>query len=103
MKKLLWLLAIALMFYAANAQTTKKEQKKDMPKMEQKALKEHKCTEACSNGKHAYAHGEKGHKCTKECAKQCEKKEMKIGTWVILSLETVSQFLISGYPPSVIK
>ena len=77
MKKLLWLLAIALMFYAANAQTTKTEQKKDMPKMEQKALKEHKCTAACKNGKHVYAHGEKGHKCTKECAKQCEKKEMK--------------------------
>ena len=29
--------------------------------------------------------------------------QMKIGTWVILSLETVSQFLTSGYPPSVIK
>jgi len=36
-------------------------------------LKEHKCTSACKNGKHVYAHGEKGHTCTAAC-KKTEKK-----------------------------
>lgn len=61
------------MCFAVDAQTTKKEAKKETPKTEQKALKEHKCTPACKDGKHVYAHGEKGHKCTKEC-KKAEKK-----------------------------
>lgn len=76
MKKLIWLLAIAFMFYMANAQTVKKEQKQEKPRMEQKALKDHKCTAACKDGKHVYAHGEKGHKCSKECEmshKECMK------------------------------
>ena len=42
----------------------KKDTKKEMP------LKEHKCTAACKNGKHAYAHGEKGHVCGSECKKK---------------------------------
>ncbi|MDE3235094.1 MAG: hypothetical protein KGO81_03990 [Bacteroidota bacterium] len=33
-------------------------------------LKEHKCTAACKNGKHVYAHGEKGHVCGPECKKK---------------------------------
>ncbi len=69
MKKLLWLLAIVLLFYVANSQPTKKEPKKELPKTEQKMVKEHKCTAACKKGKCVCAHGEKGHKCTKECKK----------------------------------
>jgi hypothetical protein len=72
MKKLLWLLAIVLMFCIANAQTTKTGQKKDMPKTEQKSMKMHKDTAACMK-----AHGKKGHKCTKECAKQNAKEVKK--------------------------
>jgi hypothetical protein len=31
------------------------------------ALKDHVCTDACKNGNHVYAHGEKGHTCTEAC------------------------------------
>ena len=31
------------------------------------ALKDHVCTDACKNGNHVYAHGEKGHVCTDAC------------------------------------
>ncbi len=31
------------------------------------ALKKHVCTAACKDGKHVYAHGEKGHVCTDAC------------------------------------
>ncbi len=31
--------------------------------------KKHHCTAACTNGKHVYAHGEKGHVCTDACKK----------------------------------
>ena len=45
-----------------------------MDKMDDKmAMKEHKCTKACKDGKHVYAHGEKGHVCTDAC-KKMEKK-----------------------------
>ncbi len=45
-----------------------------MNKMDDKmAMKEHKCTKACKDGKHVYAHGEKGHVCTDAC-KKMEKK-----------------------------
>lgn len=77
MKKLVLLLAVVVICFAANAQTTKKEEKKETPKTEQTKLKEHKCTSACKNGKHVYAHGEKGHKCTKECKKECSNHEKK--------------------------
>ena len=51
-----------------NAQETKKEKKeKKEKKMEMKA---HVCTAACANGKHMYAHGEKGHTCTEDCKKK---------------------------------
>ena len=30
-------------------------------------LKDHVCNGACKDGKHVYAHGEKGHVCTPEC------------------------------------
>lgn len=35
----------------------------------QNKLKKHHCTEACANGKHMYAHGEKGHVCGDDCKK----------------------------------
>ncbi len=47
----------------------KKETKKEAP------LKEHKCTAACKDGKHMYAHGEKGHKCTDACKKMMMEKK----------------------------
>jgi hypothetical protein len=34
------------------------------------ALKDHVCTDACKNGNHVYAHGEKGHECTDACKNQ---------------------------------
>ncbi len=48
-------------------------QEKQENKME---LKEHKCTDACKNGKHMYAHGEKGHVCGKACKKMMKKGKM---------------------------
>jgi hypothetical protein len=33
------------------------------------AMKAHVCTAACKDGKHVYAHGEKGHVCGAECMK----------------------------------
>lgn len=39
------------------------------------AAKEHSCTAECKGGKHAYAHGEKGHTCGDACKKMM--KEMK--------------------------
>ena len=48
----------------------KKETKKEMP------MKEHKCGKDCKNGKHIYAHGEKGHKCGDSCKKMMEKSKM---------------------------
>lgn len=33
------------------------------------AMKAHVCTAACKDGKHVYAHGEKGHVCGPECMK----------------------------------
>jgi hypothetical protein len=48
-----------------------------MGKMEsKKEMKEHVCTDACKNGKHVYAHGEKGHTCTKACKKMMKKDKM---------------------------
>jgi len=34
------------------------------------ALKDHVCTDACKEGNHVYAHGEKGHVCTDACKNQ---------------------------------
>lgn len=48
----------------SNAQTSTQKAK----------LKKHHCTTACTNGKHMYAHGEKGHVCTEECKKMEEQK-----------------------------
>lgn len=45
-----------------------------MAQQKKEALKEHKCTKACTKDKHAYAHGEKGHVCGDACKKMMEKK-----------------------------
>ena len=49
------------------------QDKKENESKKEMAMKEHKCTAACKNGKHVYAHGEKGHKCGPECKKMMEK------------------------------
>ena len=75
---------------SAFAQTDKKmeskmDKKEDskMDKMDSKmdhkmdkmaTLKDHKCTAACKNGKHMYAHGEKAHVCGEACKKMMDKK-----------------------------
>lgn len=65
MKKFLFasfmILAISI---GANAQTTNKKAKPT----------KHVCTAACIDGKHIYAHGEKGHVCTADCKKMEEEK-----------------------------
>ncbi len=67
MKKTILALAIIIgISGVANAQTSSKDVKKQKQKME---MKDHVCTSACKDGKHVYAHGEKGHKCSKECKK----------------------------------
>jgi hypothetical protein len=53
-------LLTAFLFATVNAQDSS---------MGKQALKKHHCTAACKNGKHVYAHGEKGHVCTAECKK----------------------------------
>ncbi len=54
-------------FLATGAFAQQKETKKE-------ALKEHKCTKACTKDKHVYAHGEKGHTCGEACKKMMDKK-----------------------------
>jgi hypothetical protein len=73
MKKLMLVVAIVGIAFAANAQTTKKESKKQKAKTEQMAMKDHVCTDKCKDGKHVYAHGEKGHVCGEECKKMMNK------------------------------
>ena len=76
MKKLMLVIAISGLTLALNAQNDKKETKKADAKTEKAAktampeMKEHVCTAACKDGKHMYAHGEKGHTCTEACKKK---------------------------------
>jgi hypothetical protein len=37
------------------------------------AMKDHVCTDACKDGNHVYAHGEKGHVCTEACKNMTDK------------------------------
>ena len=65
--------------FAQDSKMDKKMDKMDkkMDKMDSKmAMKDHKCTAACKDGKHVYAHGEKGHVCTDAC-KKMEKMDKK--------------------------
>ena len=59
--------------FAANAQVSKQEDKKEKTEMKQAKLKDHVCTAACKEGKHVYAHGEKGHVCGDDCKKAMKK------------------------------
>jgi len=68
MKKLFLSAAVIGMFALLSAQTTQTTEMKQSTN--KPALKEHVCTAACKNGKHVYAHGEKGHVCTAECKKK---------------------------------
>ncbi len=58
------------------AQDKMSQDKMDSKKTKEAPLKEHKCTAACKDGNHVYAHGEKGHKCGPECKKMAEKGKM---------------------------
>ncbi len=73
MKKIWLSAALAATLLIANAQNTmqdKKTEKKSPTKKEMKKGKEHACTVACKEGKHALAHGEKGHVCVEACHKK---------------------------------
>ena len=69
MKKLMFTAALIGMAFVMNAQgtETKKTEKAETKK---EMLKAHTCTAACKDGKHMYAHGEKGHVCTDACKKK---------------------------------
>ena len=67
MKRIIIITAIAVFTFAAFAQEEKKEKKCGEKKTE---LKAHVCTDDCKEGKHVYAHGEKGHTCTDACKKK---------------------------------
>jgi Ni/Co efflux regulator RcnB len=67
MKKLLLIVAIVAFSLGMSAQD-QMAAKADTTKSKCE-LKEHVCTSACKDGKHVYAHGEKGHVCTDACKK----------------------------------
>jgi len=70
MKKLFFSAVVIGLFSVATAQTMQSNNS-DMKKSNNKpVLKEHVCTPACKDGKHVYAHGEKGHVCTDACKKK---------------------------------
>ena len=58
---------IALCIGTVTAQKTSTQEA--MPATEHTATADHVCTAACMDGKHAYAHGEKGHACSSDCMK----------------------------------
>lgn len=65
-------IATALLLAVATTNVSYAQEKQDT-KME---MKEHKCTGACKDGKHVYAHGEKGHVCGRACKKMMKKGKM---------------------------
>lgn len=76
MKSLLMIPAMLLFLGTASAQDktappTKpaKTEKAEAKPAKAEMMKEHACTAACKDGKHMYAHGEKGHACSEECKK----------------------------------
>ncbi len=87
MKKVIALFSIIglLAAVSVSAQTkttdTKKTETKamDSKMTDHKMMKDHVCTAACMNGKHMYAHGEKGHVCTAECMKMEKMNKEKMG------------------------
>jgi hypothetical protein len=70
MKKLFFSVAVIALFSIANAQTSQSNTMTSKQSGNKPALKEHVCTAACKDGKHVYAHGEKGHVCTEACKKK---------------------------------
>ena len=68
MKALLMIPMMVLFLASASAQTTEKKATEATAAKEEMELKEHVCSEACAEGKHAYKCGEKGHKCSEDCA-----------------------------------
>lgn len=60
---------------AKPAADAKKMDSKMDSKMADMNTKEHVCTAACKDGKHVYAHGEKGHTCTAACHKAMGKSK----------------------------
>jgi hypothetical protein len=67
MKKLLIMLVVAALTVGAYAQQKDEKSDKSTSKAAKSELKDHVCTAACKDGKHVYAHGEKGHTCTDAC------------------------------------
>ena len=51
----------------------KQESKTGSATSETADLKDHVCTDACKEGNHVYAHGEKGHTCTDACKTESAK------------------------------
>ncbi len=80
MKKILVLFGVVLFLGAAQAQTTPPKpptSKSDMSTVTPDVnTKDHVCTLACRDGKHVYAHGERGHKCGAECMKTMSKSKI---------------------------
>jgi hypothetical protein len=65
MKKAILIIALFTgLAFTVNAQSATTKAKKEKKTME---MKDHSCTSACADGKHVYAHGEKGHACTDAC------------------------------------
>ena len=76
MKKLLFAFAALLLAGGMSAQDVQsKSSTTSVAKVTME--KAHVCTDACKDGKHAYACGEKGHTCSAECHKKHEMKEEK--------------------------
>jgi hypothetical protein len=71
MKKLSLLLVASAFVFAANAQDAKPAgtTAKATTTAANPNTAAHVCTAACKDGKHVYAHGEKGHVCTDACKK----------------------------------
>jgi hypothetical protein len=74
-KTALLALSLSCLTFAVHSQD-KQPKKKKKQKTEQMQMKDHVCTNACKNGQHVYAHGEKGHVCTDAC-KKMESSNMK--------------------------
>jgi len=70
MKKLFFSAAVIALFSVANAQTAQTNTTNGKQSTNKPMLKDHVCTAACKDGKHVYAHGEKGHVCTDACKKK---------------------------------
>jgi hypothetical protein len=70
MKKLFLSALVIGMFSILNAQTAQTSMAPTQQPANKNMLKDHVCTAACKNGKHVYAHGEKGHVCTDACKKK---------------------------------